>query len=55
VNKEWTMTERNDLRQLKTIAKHFTRMQRLAHHEALDLIARELGHPHWRARRDSNS
>ncbi|MBM6395273.1 hypothetical protein JQC79_05820 [Ochrobactrum anthropi] len=43
------MTDRNNIHQLKTIAKRYARMGRIAHHEALDLIAHRLDHPHWRA------
>ena len=43
------MTERNELHTIKTTAKRIARAQRIAHHEALDLIAQELQHPHWRA------
>lgn len=47
VTKEWTMTYRNDLQSLKTLAKRLARMKRIAHHEALDFIASDLGQPHW--------
>jgi hypothetical protein len=43
------MTPRNDLHTLKTIAKRMARAKRIAHHEALDLIARDLKQPHWNA------
>lgn len=43
------MTHRNDLHFFKTIAKRFARMNRIAHHEALDLIASQLGQAHWNA------
>lgn len=43
------MTHYNDLQSLKTIAKRLARMSRIAHHEALDLIARHLGQAHWNA------
>lgn len=43
------MTDRNELHAIKTIAKRLARARRIAHHEALDLIARELKHAHWRA------
>lgn len=43
------MTDREDLRQLKKLAKSYARVRRIAHHEALDIIARQLDQPHWRA------
>lgn len=43
------MTYCNDLKSLKTIAKRLARANRIAHHEALDLIATDLGQPHWNA------
>jgi hypothetical protein len=43
------MTIQNDLQSLKTIAKRIAREKRIPHHEALDLIAKNLGHPHWNA------
>jgi hypothetical protein len=44
------MTDRNEqLHTLKTIAKRLARAGRIAHHEALDLVARHLTHPHWNA------
>jgi hypothetical protein len=43
------MTTRNNLQSLKTIAKRFARAKRIAHHEALDLIASNLNQPHWNA------
>ncbi|WP_457587701.1 hypothetical protein [Ensifer canadensis] len=41
------MTETNDLRSLKVLAKRYARENRIALHQALDLIAGELGYPHW--------
>lgn len=41
------MTETNHLRSLKVLAKRYARENRIALHQALDLIARELGFPHW--------
>jgi hypothetical protein len=41
------MTETNHLRSLKVLAKRYARENRIALHEALDLIAGELGFPHW--------
>lgn len=43
------MTDRNELHLLKIIAKRLAREKRIAHHEALDLIANELGYSHWKA------
>jgi hypothetical protein len=43
------MTHRNDLQSLRTIAKRLARMSRIAHHEALDLISKQLGQAHWNA------
>jgi hypothetical protein len=43
------MTIRNELQSLKTIAKRIARAKRIAHHEALDLIASKLGQTHWKA------
>lgn len=43
------MTDRNDLQTLKTLAKRYARANRVPHHEALDLVAAELGFPHWKA------
>ncbi|MCK1281784.1 hypothetical protein IVB46_41875 [Bradyrhizobium sp. 61] len=43
------MTLRNELQSLKTTAKRIARARRIAHHEALDLIARKLRQPHWNA------
>jgi len=41
------MTETNDLRALRTIAKRFARVNRIAQHQALDLVAGQLGFPNW--------
>lgn len=43
------MTVPNDLQSLKTIAKRIARQMRIPHHEALDLLSKRLGHPHWNA------
>jgi hypothetical protein len=43
------MTIQNDLQSLKTIAKRIAREKRIPHHEALDIVAKNLGHPHWNA------
>lgn len=37
------------LQSLKTTAKRIARASRIAHHEALDLVARHLEQPHWNA------
>jgi hypothetical protein len=41
------MTETKELRRLKSLAKLYARANRIAQHQALDLIAGELGFPHW--------
>ncbi|MBX4868185.1 hypothetical protein HJA85_14620 [Rhizobium bangladeshense] len=41
------MTETNDLRRLKALAKRYARANRIAQHQALDLIAGELGFSNW--------
>jgi hypothetical protein len=43
------MTYVIELKALKTFAKRLARMRRIPHHDALDLIATELGQPHWNA------
>ena len=43
------MTDRNDLHALKNLAKQYARANRIPHHQALDLVAAELGFPHWKA------
>jgi len=43
------MTDRNTLHSLKVLAKRYARASRLPHHQALDLIAAELGFSHWKA------
>lgn len=43
------MTNHNELHSLRTTAKRVARARRIAHHEALDLIARKLQQPHWNA------
>jgi hypothetical protein len=43
------MTIHNHLQSLKAIAKRIAREKRIPHHEALDLVAKNLGHPHWKA------
>ncbi len=41
------MTETREIRGLKALAKRYARANRIAQHQALDLIAGELGFPHW--------
>lgn len=41
------MTETSDLRRLKTLAKRYARANRIAQHQALDVIAGKLGFPNW--------
>lgn len=41
------MTETNELRRLKALAKGYARANRVAQHQALDLIAGELGFRNW--------
>ncbi|MBD9627025.1 hypothetical protein IB279_29165 [Ensifer sp. ENS06] len=41
------MTETKEFRRLKALAKRHARANRIAQHQALDLIAGELGFPHW--------
>jgi len=43
------MTLHKQLQSLRTIAKRIARARRIAHHEALDLVARHLKQPHWNA------
>jgi hypothetical protein len=43
------MTPDKQLQSLRTAAKRIGRARRIAHHEALDLVARQLGRPHWNA------
>lgn len=43
------MTQYNNLKSLKIFAKRLARTKRIPHHEALDLIAEELGQAHWNA------
>lgn len=42
------MTERNELDTLRTFAKRLSRKLDIPHHSALDVIAKQYGHPHWR-------
>ncbi|WP_243613879.1 hypothetical protein [Shimia aestuarii] len=43
------MTQDRNMKDLKTIAKKIARSKRIDHHEALDMVAQELGHAHWYA------
>jgi hypothetical protein len=43
------MTLHKQLQSLRTTAKRIARARRIAHHEALDLVARHLKQPHWNA------
>jgi rubrerythrin len=43
------MTQDRNLKQLKTVAKKIARSKRIDHHEALNLVAMELGYTHWYA------
>jgi hypothetical protein len=43
------MTSRNELQDLKTTAKRLARTRRIALHEALEIVAKRLGQPHWNA------
>jgi hypothetical protein len=43
------MTQDSKLKDLKTVAKKIARSKRIDHHEALDLVATELGYAHWYA------
>ena len=41
------MTETNDLPRLRTLAKRYARANRIAQHQALDLVAAHLSFPNW--------
>lgn len=41
------MTEANDLHTLKLLAKRYARANRIAQHQALDLVAGQLSFPNW--------
>jgi len=43
------MTQDHRMKELKTVAKKIARSKRIDHHEALDMVAQELGHSHWYA------
>ena len=43
------MTIRNELDLLRTFAKRLARKHQIPHHNALDIIAMQYGHPHWNA------
>ncbi|TWB07193.1 hypothetical protein [Bradyrhizobium stylosanthis] len=41
------MTIRNELDTLRTFAKNLSRKHQIRHHDSLDIIAMQYGHPHW--------
>jgi len=41
------MTNSNQIHTLKTLAKRYARANRLTQHQALDLVAKQLGFSHW--------
>jgi hypothetical protein len=41
------MTDRDELDTLRRFAKHIARKHQLSRHDALDIIAKQYGHPHW--------
>lgn len=43
------MTDRNELQNLRTLAKQLGRGRRVPHHQALNIVATRCGHPHWKA------
>lgn len=43
------MTTRNELHILRTCAKHLARAARIPHHQALNIVATQCEHPHWKA------
>jgi len=43
------MTDTNEIRKLKTLAKRYARANRIALHQALNLVAGQLEFPHWNA------
>lgn len=43
------MAIQNELELFRTFAKRLSRKHQIAHHDALDLIAMQKGHPHWNA------
>ena len=43
------MTNIQEIKTLKTLAKRYARATRKDLHEALDLVAKEMNHPHWNA------
>jgi hypothetical protein len=43
------MTNLNEIRRLKALAKRYARANRIALHQALDLVAGQLDFPHWNA------
>ena len=47
--RKWIMTDSDVLQSIKIIAKRIARTKRIPHHAALNLVANDLAHPHWRA------
>jgi hypothetical protein len=43
------MDDRDELQALRTFAKRLARASRIPHHQALDIVATQCGHPHWNA------
>ena len=43
------MTIRNELDEFRIFAKRLARKHQIPHHDALDIIAKQQGHPHWNA------
>ncbi|OCK55417.1 hypothetical protein [Bradyrhizobium sp. LMTR 3] len=43
------MTIQNELDEFRIFAKRLSRKHQIRHHDALDIIARQKGHPHWKA------
>src|SRR5947207_656283 len=46
---EWIMAPKKNLDAIKPLAKKLSRAQRIKHISGLELIAHELGYPHWNA------
>jgi len=47
-NKEWIVMTTNILKAIKAAVKRVARANRLQHITALEVVAREMGQPHWR-------
>lgn len=43
------MTIQNELDEFRIFAKRLSRKHQIPHHNALDIIAKQQGHPHWKA------